>query len=133
MEEKLIKIFNNTKYEPSEDIAQSSWCAVVLADKRTTRFKLWAFSLFGFFSLIGFIPVWKMLSDDLAHSGFFEYLSVAFSGGSIALYWKELGFSILESLPMTSIIVTLTLIFIFFLSIKYTMKQIIRTPLSLSF
>lgn len=138
MEDKLIKIFQKAKYEPSPDLALSVWQTVIRYDKRITRLKLWVFSSALLASLVGLVPAFQILFNDLAHSGFYEYFSLIFSdGGSILSYWKELAFSIVESLPSMSILLTLSLLFVCFLSLKYLIKQIIKgqlgsAPLSLS-
>jgi hypothetical protein len=130
MEDKLIKIFQKAKYEPESDLEQVVWSTIIARDKRTTRFKLWTYGFVGLASFAGLIPAFKILFTDLAHSGFYEYFSLIFSDtGSILSYWKELIFSLTESLPVVSIIFTLSLLFICFLSLRYLMKQIIRNEL----
>jgi len=134
MEQKLVKVFKKTEYQMNPDLPEKVWQAIVLRDKCINRVKLWAFSAVGVFSIIGLIPVFKMLSNDLAQSGFYEYLSLAFSSnGLILTYWKDFLLLLAESLPIMSIILTLTLIFILFVSLKQTMKQVIKGQLSLSF
>lgn len=133
MEKELKNLFYKAKYEENSDLAESVWHNIVVREKRITRIKLWGFSLIGATSLIGFIPAWKSLSTDFSQSGLYEYFSLAFSSGSsISLYWKELIFSIAESLPTMSIAFSLSLIFILFLSLKYMSKQIIKGQLLLS-
>ena len=125
MHQKLTKIFQKVKYESNINLAENVWQAIVLHDKCIVRVKLWAFSVIGFVSLVGLVPAFKTLSSDLAQSGFYEYLSLVFSNsGSVVSYWKELVFSLAESLPAMSVILTLSLVFVFFLSLKYLMKQI---------
>ena len=133
MEKELIKAFHKAKYKEGSNLAENIWHNIVVYNKRITRIKLWVFSLAGFTSLIGLIPAWKTLSTDLAQSGLYEYVSLAFSsGGSILSYWKEFALSMAESLPTMSIILSLSLVFILFLSLKYAMRQIIRGQLLLS-
>jgi hypothetical protein len=106
----------------------------VLREKHLTLIKLWSFVAMGVFSFIGLIPALKILSNDFTQSGFYEYLSLIFSSsGSIITYWKDFLLLLAESLPVISIISLCTLIFIFFLSAKYAMKQIIKSQLTLSF
>lgn len=135
MEKKLIKVFQKARYEEKPDLALNVWHSLVIRNKRITRLKLWAFSFVGFTSLVGLIPAWRILSSDLAQSGFYEYLSLIFSSGnSFFSYWKEFLFSVAESLPTMSIILSLSLIFTLFLSLRYIAKQIIiRSQLTLSF
>jgi len=125
MHQKLTKIFQKVKYESNINLAENVWQAIVLHDKCVVRVKLWAFSIIGFASLVGLVPAFKALSSDFVQSGFYEYFSLIFSdSGLIFSYWKELFFSLAESLPTISIILTLSLLFICFLSLRYLMKQI---------
>jgi len=132
MQDRLTKAFQKARYEEDSNLTQEVWRAIVLHDKCIARVKLWAFSAVGFFSLAGLVPTFKVLSTDLAQSGFYEYFSLIFSdSGLILSIWREFVFSLIESLPVLSIILSLTLIFIFFLSLKYAMKQIGRGQLLL--
>jgi len=127
MEQELIKAFKKAKYEESPVLVNNIWHNIVIRNKRNTLLRLWAFSVAGFASFIGFIPALKTLLNDLTQSGFYEYLSLAFSNsGSVLSYWKEFSLSIAESLPTMSIILSLSLVFIFFLSLRYVMRQIIN-------
>ena len=125
MQNKLTKVFQKAKYKEDSGLARNVWQKIVLREKRNTLLKLWTFVLMGVASFIGLMPALKVLSSNLTQSGFYEYFSLIFSdSGSIISYWKEFAFSLVESLPLTSIILTLSLIFFFFLSIRYIMKQI---------
>jgi hypothetical protein len=125
MQDKLIEIFKKAKYEPSPDLAFSVLTKIGTHDKRVAKLKLWICAFTGLASLAGLIPVFETLLDNLAHSGFYEYFSLIFSDGSLILsYWKEFALSLAESLPTTSIIFTLFLMFISLLSFRYVLKQI---------
>jgi hypothetical protein len=135
MQNKLTTILKQAKYWPARDLKQKVWNTIVKRNKRITQIKLWVFSLTGIASLIGIIPAFKIMLTDLTQSGFYEYLSLAFSNSNvIPAYSKELLLSISESLPTMSIILSLSLIFILFLSLKNIAKQIINNSrLSLKF
>jgi hypothetical protein len=125
MENKLTKIFQKAKYESGAEMAPAIWRAIALRDKRITLFKLWISVCTGLASLAGLIPTAITLSNDLSHSGLYEYFSLVFGEGwSVLSYWKELAFSIAQSLPITNIVFTLSLIFVFFLSLRYVFKEI---------
>ena len=127
MHKKLIKIFQEAKYKSDINLTENIWQAIVSHEKYIVRVKLWVFSVVGFVSLVGLVPAFKMLSSDLTQSGFYKYFSLIFSNSELIIsYWKELIFSLAESLPTISIIFTLSLVFIFFLSLKYLIKQIIN-------
>lgn len=127
MEKELTKIFHKAKYEEEHDLAENVWSKLVARNKKIIRIKLWVFSVIGLTSLAGLIPAWNMLTSNLSQSGFYEYVSLAFSStDSLISYWKEFVFSIAESLPTMSIAISLSLVFVFFLSFRYVIKQIIN-------
>lgn len=133
MNNKLTKIFQKAKYEPDSNLNGIVWSAIIARDKRAAQFKLWIFAFIGFVSFVGLVPTFQKLFADLARSGFYEYFSLIFSDtGSVVSYWKELAFSLTESLPVMSIIFAFSLLFICFLSLKYLMKQIGKEQLILS-
>ena len=132
MQDRLTKVFQKAKYEENFNLGQDIWLTLIKREKRHTQIKLWLFVLAGIASLVGLVPAFKILGSDLTQSGFYEYLSLAFSdSGLILSAWKEFMFSLAESLPILSIVFTLSLVFIFFLSLKYAMKQIFRNQLLL--
>jgi len=127
MNKELIKIFQKSLTPPPENSPSLIWEKILKREKRLARTRLSIFSIVGTVSFLGLIPIFKILLKDLAKSGFYEYLSIAFSnGGTLSLYWKELSFSLTEALPVISILETASLVFVFFLSLHYILKQIIR-------
>ncbi|MCM2338978.1 MAG: hypothetical protein NDI62_00775 [Burkholderiales bacterium] len=140
MEKELVKIFNKAKYKENDNLVEDIWFNINRREQRISRIKLYISSFIGILSLASFIPAWNILSSDLSQSGIFEYISLAFSNSGLVLsYWKEFTLSIVESIPTGSIVLSLSLIFTLFISIKYATKQIIRSnlssvgPLTLSF
>jgi hypothetical protein len=127
MEKGLTKAFHKAIYKGDTTLAEDIWRSILVRNQHIARIKLWSFSFLGFASFVGFIPVFKTLSNSLAQSGLYEYFSLIFSNGSSVLsYWKELLFSIAESIPTMSIVLSLSFVFVFFLSLKYVMRQIIK-------
>ena len=132
MRENLKKAFSNANYAPKANLSLNIWQAIMRRSQRIAYIKLTVLSLVGLASLISLIPVFRALIADFSQSGFYEYLSLAFSNGeSLITYWKEFISLLAESLPVESIIGSLTLTFIFLLSLTYLMKQIIRNKLIL--
>jgi hypothetical protein len=130
MQANLKDIFQKAKYEPDENLAFSVWQTLITREKREAKFKLWSFSFIGIFSFVGLIPTFQTLLSNLSHSGFYEYFSLIFSdGGAMLNNSKEFSLSLAESLPIMSIIFTLSMIFVCFLSLKYIFKQIIKNQL----
>jgi len=133
MGENLKKYFINAKYKPQEALAHNVWVKIVTHEKRILHLKIWIFSTAGVLSLAGLVPAVKALATSFSNSGFYEYLSIAFSSnGSISSFWQELSYSIAESLPVINILFTFALIFILFLSMRYVMKQFIKVNYSLA-
>lgn len=128
---RLQKVFKEARYECGQNLAPDIWQCLMDRNQRIARLKLWSIYLVGLLSLAGLVPAWKTLSTDLSRSGFYEYSSLAFSDSKLIVsYWREYIFSLAESLPTMSIIFALTLVFIFFLSLKYAMRNITRNRLS---
>ncbi len=124
MNPKLVKAFKNIECECTPELPENIWQSVVVYDKKVTRIKFYIFSFVGLLSLYGLVIASRTLSNDLTHSGFFEYLSLIFSSTGVAMtYWKELSFSIAESLPTSSIIFILSILFVFFFSLKHLLRQ----------
>ena len=105
--------FKQAKYEPNTELKNKIWNKILLHNRRIVYFKLISFSFIGITSLIGFIPMFKILINDFTQSGFYEYFSLAFSNGGIfSIYWKEFALSLVESLPTMNIALLFVLLFI---------------------
>ena len=127
MEENLKNAFKKTTYESPNELKDKIWLLLMKRDKRLAYFKLTSFSLVSLLSLAGFIPMFKILANNFTQSGFYEYLSLAFSrGGLFSSFWKDFIYTLAESLPTMSIVLSLALIFVFLLSLRYAIKQIIN-------
>jgi ABC-type phosphate/phosphonate transport system permease subunit len=127
MRNNLKSALQKAKYEPEAGLAEGVWRGLILKNKRTTKMRLWFFSVLGIASLLGAVPALSLLFSDFSKSGFYEYFSLAFSnGGILASYWKELILSLAQSIPTTSLALSLAFIFVFFLSIRFVLKQIIN-------
>jgi len=134
MEQNIKKLFHQATYKPKSDLSDNVWHFLTMREKRVARLKLWAFSLVGGTSFVAFVPAIKMVLSDLTQSGFYEYVSLGLSnGGSILSFWKEFALLLADALPIVSIIVSLSLVFIFFLSLRGAMKEVTRGQLSPSF
>ncbi|MCX6736560.1 MAG: hypothetical protein NTW73_00500 [Candidatus Parcubacteria bacterium] len=81
-------------------------------------------SIFVFSSIFSFLlmlPILFNLSQSLDQSGFNQYVSLVFSDGAIlANYWKELAWSLAESLPIMILIAFLSVLSIFVWSLFKT-------------
>lgn len=87
------------------------------------RAQLVAESIVSIVTFASFVPLTLSLTQSLEQSGFFGYVSVLFSGDAgIALYWKELGLSIVESLPLLTISLALSVALVFIISATKTIS-----------
>lgn len=129
MEEKLSRCLREAALKMDPSLSLKIWQKLVLRNKKMAEIKLAVFSALGTISAISIIPAFNSLSSRLSQSGIYEYLSIAFSGNNFSAVWRELFYSIAESLPTLSITLSLSIIFVFFISIKYAMKQIISGQL----
>lgn len=71
------------------------------------------------FSIITLLWGLQYLIVDMARSGFFNFSSLVFSdGGAILAYWRDFLFSLVESMPAFGMIIVLTALFAFGLSLS---------------
>ncbi len=132
MEKELTKLFKKATYENTdENLSENIWRTITVRKERSSRIKMFIFSLAGIASLAGLVPAVKVLLQDLSSSGIYEYVSLAFSNNNMASYWKDIVLSIAESLPTMSILTSLSLIFAFIFFARFAAKQI-RNPIRLS-
>ena len=83
-----------------------------------------SYSLIGVLSLGGFVFMSFYLKEQFALSGFFEYVSLAFSdSGAVALYWKEYLLSLADSVPIASLGASAFLLLSMLISVKKIVHQ----------
>jgi hypothetical protein len=133
-EQELSKVFQKASFQAEANLSENIWHSIVIREKRIAKFKLTIFSTLGALSFAGAFPIFKSLLTDFSQSGFSGYLSLIFSNfAALASSWKELAYSLAETLPVVSILLSVSVVFVFFLSIRYVLKQIIKSQLSLKF
>ncbi|MBU0612228.1 hypothetical protein KKA39_01090 [Patescibacteria group bacterium] len=126
MKENFKRALQKIKYQPEKELTEHIFRKIDLLNRDKVNLGVYLFPVIGIISLIGFIPIFKILISDFTQSGFYEYVSLAFSIEAISVSWKELAYSVAESLPTTSLILSLSIIFIFLLSLRLTLKQITK-------
>ncbi len=132
MEQPLNKLLKDIKDYPEGDLKEQVWSLVIHREKQEYLIKSWSYGILGVLSLFGLVISIKDLMLKFSQSGFYEYLSLAFSeSGSVATYWREFALSLADSLPITSIVLSLLAVFILFISIRRTLKQF-KNQLSLA-
>jgi hypothetical protein len=104
--------------EPEKELVNRLSCVIHQQEKHSARVRFWAL---GSTTVASFgLSLWAIiyLIKSFKESGFWQYLSLIFSeDGAILAYWKELSFSLAESLPVFGLIVFLAGIGFFIWSI----------------
>jgi hypothetical protein len=110
MEDNYKKLFGYVNLiEPPKGLGVGILNFIETRERRLVKIKSWAFGLTSLTSF-GF-AIWATiyLVKSVKTSGFGQYLSLAFSENGVALtYWKELSFSLAESLPVLGLITFLS-------------------------
>lgn len=99
--------------------------------RKQEQMRLWrvrTFALAAAGAAVLLVPVIHSLIIAFGNSHFGSYVSLLFSDGAIALsYWKTLGTSLVESLPVLNIAYTLTLIGILLWSVRAMIRFMEKT------
>lgn len=94
---------------------------------RNMRIKQILYSSLSVISLLGLVYSGNYVFNLLVNSGIYEYMSLIFVNMQVLAYWKELSYSIIESLPFFELAILMGLISIFMWSLrKITRIQIIN-------
>lgn len=132
MEDQYKKLFSNIQEEyPSHELYTRVVSRIRNAEKSKARRRVFFLGFISILSAIALIPAWNELQGELQQSGFFEFVSLAFSDFSlVAQYWKDFAFSLLESLPAVGLAATLAALLVFLSSIRLVLKSflILRMP-----
>jgi len=109
---------NFDRAAPPEGLLDEVLLRIYGVQRRWTRVRT---ALFGFCAVAAgalLVPAWGALQNELALSGFTRFISLAFSDWSaIITYGKDLGISLLESLPVLSAVAVLGLLLAFMASL----------------
>ncbi|PIP30084.1 hypothetical protein COU12_00155 [Candidatus Jorgensenbacteria bacterium CG10_big_fil_rev_8_21_14_0_10_54_38] len=109
---------NFDRAAPPEGLLDEVLLRIYGVQRRWTRVRT---ALFGFCAVAAgalLVPAWGALQNELALSGFTRFVSLAFSDWStIITYGKDLGISLLESLPVFSAVAVLGLLLAFMASL----------------
>lgn len=83
---------------------------IVLARQRQARMKTLWLGISSFVCGLAFVPALGYAGQELYSSGFYAYTSLLFSdGGFVISAWREVGLSLIESLPSVALLLLLGL------------------------
>lgn len=123
-EENYQKLFGLDQRPAPEKLYKAVLLRIGLEKKRDEkrRFIVAGFSLTA--SIFAVVPAVLSLANSLAASGFWKFVSLLFSDGSLVLtYWKEFSLTLLESFSVPEMILTLVCVFAIALSVKFLFKN----------
>ena len=124
MEQNIQKVFKNATYIPEDRLREDIWRVIEAKNAQIIKWKKLSYMSLSVLSLFGSAFSIKVLIERSTSLGFFKYFSLVFSdSGVIALYWKEYILSLADSLPVASLITTLFLLFVLFISIRRASYQ----------
>jgi hypothetical protein len=107
MEEQYKKLFKTLAYEKAPiDLEKKIKLRILAEEERLSRNKALIFGLSTATSLS--LSLWAafLLIRSLSESGFWNYLSIVVSENvAVISYWRELSFSLVESLPLVGLII----------------------------
>ncbi|MFA6520526.1 MAG: hypothetical protein WCT44_02895 [Candidatus Paceibacterota bacterium] len=82
---------------------------IILEEYRRAKLYFFFFITTLFASVAGVAFSLKYLAESFYQSGFYEYISLMFSGDNVVFsYWKELSLSLVDSIPILGVIVFLS-------------------------
>ncbi|MFA4936820.1 MAG: hypothetical protein WC575_00805 [Patescibacteria group bacterium] len=121
---KLLNLLDSP--QPPENLFNLILKRVELEKQRTkAKIRLVIFSVTTVISLVALIITYQITSSHLYQSGFAETFSLIFSDWQyLSGYWQNFTMFLLESLPVTSLIMLLVSMLLFINSIKVLIKNI---------
>lgn len=111
--------------EPPKDLFGKIMSRIRKEQRTSIRRRIIIFSIGLLGSLAAFIPVFQSARNAFAEFGFIQFFSLLFSDSEIIItYWRSFVLTLLESLPVMSIVALLAIILIFLESLKLLVKNI---------
>lgn len=96
---------------PRSGLLERVLLALYTEQQQSRLWRVRVFATTALLSLAALVPVVISLVKAFATSNFDTYLSLVFTDGSVLLsYWKTIGASLIEALPVLSLAVTLALV-----------------------
>ncbi len=96
--------------------------SILIVIARRERFSMFVQSGLSVLSFIAFFPLGSILVHNFSTSSFSQYMSLLFTN-EIGTYWQELSLSIVESLPILSIVLFLSVGIVFLYSLTRAIRN----------
>ena len=97
----IFRLIGMDKLRPSNNLRQNIIVGIAQEERYFAKIYLFLSSIVFLSSLAGVILSVRYLIQSFYQSGFYQYLSLLFSGDkTILIYWKELSYSLIETIPV---------------------------------
>lgn len=111
--------------EPPQNLLDKIVRRIYSKQRLSLKRHILIFGIISALSLASLVPIFNMAKANFAASGFFHFFSLIFSDFNIVVsYWKNFSVSLLESLPVTSLMLAFGALFIFLESIRLLARDI---------
>ncbi len=128
MKNTLSQLLTQAKYTPEKNLSELILQRISHKERIATNIRFWSFASISLISFSGILYTLFKTKEVFAQSGFYEYMSLVFSNSSaVTTYWKEFLLTLTEALPITNILLSCSLLFVFILAIRFMMKQTGKT------
>lgn len=87
-----------------KDLKAKIFLRIAVYERRRAKIRAYVFSSMSVCLLASVCVVVMSAIESIRNSGFYEYVSLIFSGEAIFSYWKELGLTLLETLPIMTLV-----------------------------
>ncbi len=125
MKENFNKLFQQhiKTINPPQGLEASIVHQIHTLERSAARTRFAILGSLAFASFVGIIQSLSYLLQSFSQSGFYHYFSLIFSENSLATYWKELTFSLVESLPLLGLIMFLSITALFLWSTARALRD----------
>ena len=125
--ETLHNLVQSLEQSPANGLEQRIVLRIEQYRRRVRLVQTWTYGTLAVLSVGAMVPAVMSLLSSLSQSGFYQYVSLAFSdGGTVWTLGKDFAYLVAESLPLTTIALSLALVAVLIWSAG---KIINRTPL----
>ncbi len=135
MNQSYEKLFDQMDYpQPATDLLDKIILRIKREERKKIKQQLIIFSLSSMASLVGLILTFLLVRIKIIESGFNQFFSLLFSDLHIVLmYWQNYAFTLLETLPINSLLLFLGSLLILVISARIILQDLkkLRAPLSI--
>ena len=121
--EKSVSFLKSSELPPR--LLEAIMARIETEKRRRAKMRLVLFSSVMAFSILGFIPAYKLFVNEFYTSGLNIFLWLIFSDSQIALrYWQDFLLSTLELMPVASMSAALTILAAFLGSLRASLTEV---------